>query len=176
VSAQKYNNWYLWEIDQKSSDVMSRLKDFLNEEARNNEILENEEYERIINCPNLIIMAHINDDTTINMFHNHRNIFNQMTLETYSDPEQFSLKLRTAISSENFIIAVVPGGFRSFATEYSKVINEFIAAYRSGDGVENFKFISSAVGRHGSNLFPSSNLLGAQSNLTDVRGRYDEDL
>ncbi len=31
------------------------------------------------------------------------------------------------------------------------------------------------MGRHGSNVFPSSNILG-QSSLTDVRGRYDEDL
>ena len=65
---------------------------------------------------------------------------------------------------------MVPGGFRSFASEYGKVINEFTASYRNGDEVENVKFISSAVGRHGSSVFPSSNLL---SSLTDVRGRYD---
>ena len=41
VSAQKFNNWFLWEIDVNSSDVISRLTDFLKEEAKNNEILEN---------------------------------------------------------------------------------------------------------------------------------------
>jgi hypothetical protein len=65
----------------------------------------------------------------------------------------------------------VPGGFRSFSGEYGRAITEFTAIYRNGDVVENFKFISSAVGRHGSSLFPTSNMLG--SSLTDVKGRYD---
>ncbi len=30
VRAQKNNNWFLWEIDEGSSDVMTRLRDFLN--------------------------------------------------------------------------------------------------------------------------------------------------
>ena len=68
---------------------------------------------------------------------------------------------------------MVPGGFRSYAAEYGRVITEFNNTYRNGETVENFKFVSSAVGRHGSNIFVSSNLLGTQSNLTDVRGRYD---
>ena len=57
--------------------------------------------------------------------------------------------------------------------EYTRAINEFIAAYRNMDQVENFKFISSAVGRHGSSVFPASNMFGVQSSLTDVKGRYD---
>lgn len=63
----------------------------------------------------------------------------------------------------------------SFAAEYKKVIEDFNTAYRSGDSVENYKFVSSAMGRHGSNIFMSSNLLGTQSNLSDVRKGGEED-
>jgi hypothetical protein len=38
-------------------------------------------------------------------------------------------------SNEDFVIAVVPGGYRSFITEYGKVIAEFDAKYKNIDFV-----------------------------------------
>ena len=47
-----------------------------------------------------------------------------MELITYKDVEEFTLFLTKGVESINhFTIAVVPGGFRSFATEYSRAIN-----------------------------------------------------
>lgn len=69
-------------------------------------------------------------------------------------------------SSDDFVIAVVPGGFKSFATEYAHVITEFDSKYKNIDCVENYKFISNANGRHVSNIASSNLLLGTQSNLT----------
>ena len=95
-----------------------------------------------------------------------------MELITYRDVEEFTLFLTKGVQSlDHFTIAVVPGGFKSFASDYSRAINQFSAAYRNGDNVENFKFISSAIGRHGSNVFPTSNIM---SSLSDIKGgRYD---
>ena len=96
---------------------MSKLKDFLSEEAKNVEQLDNEEYDRILHSKHLFVMAHLSDDATINMFYGHRNTLNHMSLLTYNDADEFSLFLRDSLSSiENFTIAVVPGGFRSFAS------------------------------------------------------------
>ena len=100
------------------------------------------------------------------MYHNQQNVLHNMELLQYSDPEEFALILREGVnSSQDFVIAVVPGGYRSFATEYARVIAEFDAKYKNVDCVENYKFISNANGRHVSNVL-TSNLLGTSSNLT----------
>jgi hypothetical protein len=100
------------------------------------------------------------------MFNGQQNVLHNMQLLTYNDADEFSILLREGVqSSEDFVIAVVPGGFKSFATEYAKVIAEFDAKYKNVDCVENYKFISNANGRHVSNIV-SNNLLGTQSNLT----------
>ena len=70
-----------------------------------------------------------------------------------------------ANSSEDYVIAVVPGGFRNFATEYGRVIAAFDAEYRNVDCVENFKFISNANGRHVSNIMSSNLSVGTGSSL-----------
>ena len=70
------------------------------------------------------------------MFQNQKNTLNHMQLIHYQDPEEFSILLREGVESlYNFTIAVVPGGFRSFATEYERVIKDFNAAYKNGESV-----------------------------------------
>jgi hypothetical protein len=166
VRAQKYGNWFLWEIAEGSADFFEQLRDFLNEEVKGNEQREAEEYERIVRSRSLIILALATDSNTIEMFNAQQNVLHNMQLLLYSDADEFSILLREGVqSSDDFVVAVVPGGFKSFATEYARVIAEFDAKYRNVDCVENYKFISNANGRHVSNI-ASSNLLGTQSNLT----------
>lgn len=123
-------------------------------------------------------MALNTDYNTIEMFRAQRNVLHNMELLQFSDHEEFSLLLReSAKSLDDFVIAVVPGGYRSYMAEYAKVITEFEAKYKnvkSAETLENVKFISNANGRHVSHI-GSSNLLGTQSNMTSYFDDKDRD-
>jgi hypothetical protein len=41
----------------------------------------------MLHCKHLLIMAHINDDTTTLMFQNQKNTLNHMQIIHYQDPE-----------------------------------------------------------------------------------------
>ena len=70
------------------------------------------------------------------MFNSQLNVLHNMELLTYKDPEEFSVLLREATrSADDFVIAVVPGGFKSFASEYARIISDFDAKYRNVDCV-----------------------------------------
>lgn len=83
----------------------------LKEEARKNQQYDEDEVSRIIRSRNLIILAHVEDQNTRQLFESQSNIYCNMSLRNYSDCDEFKVMLKEGLKDDqDFVIAVAPAG------------------------------------------------------------------